>query len=331
VKKFRACVVYERNGRVDALIRDIALDDLAPGDVVIETHYSGVNYKDALAATGKGRIMQRFPMVAGIDVAGVVAHSSNPAFATGDPVLVTGCGLGERHDGGFAQFVRVPAEWVVPLPAGMSLFDAMALGTAGFTAALAIDRMEQNGQHPGQGPILVSGATGGVGSIAIDLLSGRGYSVTALTGKPDAGTYLERLGASQVLERQSLVTSDRPLLSAEWGGAVDNVGGAVLAWLLQTVGPWGSIAAIGMAGGSDLHTTVMPMILRGVSMLGITSANCPMEWRVRLWHRLATDLRPGHLSDIVSETIRLEDLPRSFEALLAGNHTGRFVVALKDE
>jgi acrylyl-CoA reductase (NADPH) len=328
--QFRACVVHDRGGSVTAAIEDIGLDDLAQGDVVIEVHYSSVNYKDALAATGRGRIMKRFPLVAGVDAAGVVSASSNPRFRAGDPVLVTGCGLGEQHDGGFAEFVRVPAEWVVPLPAGVSLFDAMALGTAGFTAALAIDRMEQNGQHPGLGPILVSGATGGVGSVAIDLLSGRGYSVTALTGKPDAAAYLEGLGASRVLERQSLVASDRPLLSAEWGGAVDNVGGGVLAWLLQTVGPWGSIASIGMAGGSELHTTVMPMILRGVSMLGITSANCPMEWRVRLWDRLATDLRPRHLDEIVTEIIRLEDLPRSFETLLAGSHRGRFVVALKD-
>jgi acrylyl-CoA reductase (NADPH) len=328
--QFRACVVHDRGGSVTAAIEDIGLDDLAQGDVVIEVHYSSVNYKDALAATGRGRIMKRFPLVAGVDAAGVVSASSNPRFRAGDPVLVTGCGLGEQHDGGFAEFVRVPAEWVVPLPAGVSLFDAMALGTAGFTAALAIDRMEQNGQHPGLGPILVSGATGGVGSVAIDLLSGRGYSVTALTGKPDAAAYLEGLGASRVLERQSLVASDRPLLSAEWGGAVDNVGGGVLAWLLQTVGPWGSIASIGMAGGSELHTTVMPMILRGVSMLGITSANCPMEWRVRLWDRLATDLRPRHLAEIVTEIIRLEDLPRSFETLLAGSHRGRFVVALKD-
>jgi NADPH2:quinone reductase len=206
----------------------------------------------------------------------------------------------------------------------------MALGTAGFTAALAIDRMEQNGQHPGLGPILVSGATGGVGSVAIDLLSGRGYTVTALTGKPDAAAYLEMLGASKVLDRHALVTSDRPLLSAEWGGAVDNVGDGVLAWLLQTVGPWGNIASIGLAGGSELHTTVMPMILRGVSMLGITSANCPMEMRMRLWNRLATDLRPAHLPEIVTEIIWLEDLSRSFEALLAGNHTGRFVVRFKD-
>jgi acrylyl-CoA reductase (NADPH) len=329
--RFRACMVRNRDGRIVAGIEDIGFDDLAQGDVVIRTHYSSVNYKDALAATGRGRIMQRFPLVAGIDVAGVVETSSNARFSAGDPVLVTGCGLGERHDGGFAEFVRVPAEWVVPLPAGLSLFEAMALGTAGFTAALAIDRMEQNGQHPGQGPILVSGATGGVGSMAIDLLNGRGYPVTALTGKPDAAAYLEKLGAGRVLERQAMVVSDRPLLSAEWGGAVDNVGGGVLAWLLQTVGPWGNIAVIGMAGGSTLHTTVMPMILRGVGMLGITSANCPMDTRLRLWDRLATDLRPAHLSEIVTDIIRLDELSRSFEALLAGNHTGRFVVALIDQ
>lgn len=328
--QFRACVVHDRGGRASAAIEDIGLDDLGQGDVVIEAHYSSVNYKDALAATGKGRIMKHFPLVAGVDVAGVVASSSSARFAAGDPVLVTGCGMGEQHDGGFAEFVRVPAEWVVPLPAGLSLFDVMALGTAGFTAALAIDRMEQNGQRPELGPILVSGATGGVGSLAIDLLSGRGYSVTALTGKPDATSYLEMLGAGTVLDRHSLVTSDRALLSAEWGGAVDNIGGVVLAWLLQTVGPWGNIATIGMAGGSELHTTVMPMILRGVSMLGITSANCPMERRLQLWNRLATDLRPGHLSEIVTEIIRLEDLSRSFETLLAGNHTGRFVVSMKD-
>jgi NADPH2:quinone reductase len=324
-------VVHDRGRQIDAVIEEIALDDLAQGDVVIRAHYSSVNYKDALAATGRGRIMKRFPLVAGIDVAGVVEYSTSARFHAGDPVLVTGCGLGEQHDGGFAEFVRVPAEWVVPLPAGLSLFDAMALGTAGFTAALAIDRMEQNGQHPGQGPILVSGATGGVGSVAIDLLCGRGYPVTALTGKPDAASYLEMLGAGRVLDRQAVVATDRPLLSAEWGGAVDNVGGGVLAWLLQTVGPWGNIASIGMAGGSELHTTVMPMILRGVSMLGITSANCPMDRRMRLWGRLATDLRPAHLTEIVTEVIRLEDLPRSFEALLAGNHTGRFVVALLDQ
>jgi NADPH2:quinone reductase len=331
MSRFRACVVQRHGEEISASLENIRLDDLGQGDVVIEAHYSSVNYKDALAATGRGRIIKHFPLVAGVDVAGVVASSASPRFNAGDPVIVTGCGLGERHDGGFAEFVRVPAGWVVPLPAGLTLYESMALGTAGFTAALAIDRMEQNGQHPGQGPILVSGATGGVGSVAVDLLSARGYPVAALTGKPGAAAYLERLGADRVLDRRAIVAADRPLLSAEWGGAVDNVGGAVLAWLLQTVGPWGTIASIGMAGGSELHTTVMPMILRGVSMLGITSANCPMEWRMRVWNRLAGDLRPAHLSAIVSEVIRLEDLPGSFETLLEGSHTGRFVVSLRGE
>jgi len=328
--KFRACRVHQRNGRIAAGLEDLEPGDLDPGEVVIEAHFSSVNYKDALAATGKGRIMSRFPMVGGIDVAGVVSGSTDPRFSWGDEVLVTGCGLGERHDGGFAEMVRVPADWVVALPAGMTLFDAMALGTAGFTAALAIDRMEQNGQHPGQGPVLVSGASGGVGSVAVDLLSGRGYTVAALTGKPEAAAYLETLGAGSILQRKSINPDARPLLSTRWGGAVDNVGGKVLAWLLQTVGPWGNIAAIGMAGGSELHTTVMPMILRGVSLLGITSANCPMATRQRLWRRLATDLRPAHLSEIVTDVIRLEDLERIFDELLAGNHTGRFVVSLRD-
>lgn len=328
--KFRACRVHNRDGHIDAVLEDLEMEDLAPGEVLIEAHYSSVNYKDALAATGRGRIMRRFPLVAGIDVAGVVAGSSVPEFSAGDEVIVTGCGLGERHDGGFAELVRVPADWIVPLPAGMTLFDAMALGTAGFTAALALERMEQNGQRPELGPVLVSGATGGVGSFAIDLLSGRGYEVMALTGKTGAGAYLEALGAGSILDRQSIVDDERPLLTARWGGAVDNVGGRVLAWLLQTVGPWGNIASIGMAGGSELHTTVMPLILRGVSLLGVTSANCPMQTRRRLWERLATDLRPAHSSAIVTDVIRLEDLPRCFAALLAGNHTGRFVVTLRD-
>jgi len=331
VAKFRACRVYQRGGHIAAVLEDLELEDLGQGEVVIEAHYSSVNYKDALAASGRGRIMRRFPLVAGVDIAGVVASSADERFRPGDAVLVTGCGLGEQHDGGFAELVRVPADWVVPLPAGLTLFEAMALGTAGFTAALAIERMQENGQQPDQGPLLVSGATGGVGSIAIDLLSRLGFTVTALTGKPEAAAYLQSLGAASVFERRAIEVDGRPLHSARWGGALDNVGGAVLAWLLQTVSPWGNIASIGMAGGSELHTTVMPMILRGVSILGITSANCPMVRRRRLWGRLGTDLRPAHLPEIVTEVIGLEDLPRSFAALLAGNHRGRFVVAMGRE
>ncbi|MGD2137147.1 MAG: YhdH/YhfP family quinone oxidoreductase [Gammaproteobacteria bacterium] len=326
---FRAYRIYREGDAARGRLETLTLNELAPGEVVIQAHYSSVNYKDALAATGKGRILRRFPLVGGVDVAGVVTESADARYQAGDAVLVTGCGLGESHDGGFSEVVRVPADWVVPLPAGLGLFEAMALGTAGFTAALAIDRLEQNGQSPDRGSLLVTGATGGVGSIAIDLSSARGYEVVALTGKLQEETWLRGLGAASVLDRNRVEQGRRPLESARWGGAIDTVGGDTLAWLTRTVRPWGGIASIGMAGGVELHTTVMPFILRGVSLLGITSANCPMARRQRIWKRLVTDLRPAHLDDIVSATVALEDLPAVFERLLAAAHRGRVVVALR--
>jgi len=328
---FRAYRIHETDGVVTAGIEELTLDALTPGTVVLRACYSGINYKDALAATGAGRILRRFPLVGGVDVAGVVTESADSRFRAGDRVAVTGCGLGESQDGGFSEVVRVPADWVVPLPADLSLFDAMAIGTAGFTAALAIDRLEQNGLQPDTGPVVVSGATGGVGSFAIDLLSACGYEVVALTGKSSEGLYLKGLGADSLLLRADLPRAERPLEQAQWGGAVDAVGGAVLAWLTRTVKPWGSIASIGMAGGTELHTSVMPFILRGVSVLGITSANCPMPRRRRIWQRLAADLRPRHLGDIVSGVVRLEELPAVFAQLLAGEHRGRTVVQLGEE
>ena len=326
-QSFRVCRIHNNAGHVTAGIDNMTLDQLSPGDVVIRVQYSSVNYKDALAATGRGNILRSFPLNGGVDAAGVVLGSDDPRYRPGDTVLVTGCGLGESHDGGFAELLRVPADWVVPLPEGLSLFDAMALGTAGFTAALAIDRLEQNGQLPGQGAMVVTGASGGVGSVAIDLLSTRGYEVIAMTRKKDAAAYLEGLGAASVNDYAGLV-SDKPLQSAQWGGAIDNVGGEVLAGLISSTRPWGNIASIGMAGGSECHTTVMPFILRGVSVLGITSANCPMERRVRVWQRLVSDLRPRHLQQIVAGEIGLDDLPAVFERLLQGEHRGRFVVKM---
>ena len=323
---FRAYRIREHEGGVQAGFERLTLDELTHGEVVIRAQYSGINYKDALAATGRGRVMRRFPLVGGIDVAGLVESSADARFAAGDAVLVTGCGLGEDHDGGYAERVRVPADWVVPLPDGLTLFEVMAIGTAGFTAALALDRMEQNGQQPGDGPLLVTGATGGVGSFTIDLFSAQDYEVVALTGKLDAEDYLRGLGASALLDRHRLDTGTRPLEKAQWGGAVDNAGGDTLAWLTRSVKPWGSIASIGLAGGSELHTTVMPFILRGVSILGITSANCPMARRRHVWQRLATDLRPRHLDAIVEATIGLDELPDAFDRILCGRHRGRTVV-----
>ena len=327
---FRALRVHENSdGTVRAALQALTLDDLSPGEVIIRSRYSSVNYKDALAATGNGRILRRFPLVAGVDVAGEVTASVDDRFREGDQVLVTGCGLGESHDGGFSEVVRVPADWVVPLPPGMTLFDAMMLGTAGFTAALAIDRMEQNGLVPAQGPVVVTGASGGVGSVAIDLLSGRGYEVMALSRKLQATDYLQSLGAAEVLDAKAAVASGKPLEAARWAGAIDNVGGAVLGWLTRSMLPWGSIASIGLAGGAELHTTVMPFILRGVSILGITSANCPMQRRLKIWQRLVTDLQPQHLASIVAGQVTLDELPAVFETLLSGEHRGRYIVDLQ--
>jgi acrylyl-CoA reductase (NADPH) len=327
---FRALRVHENtDGTVRAALQALTLDDLSPGEVIIRSRYSSVNYKDALAATGKGRILRRFPLVAGVDVAGEVTASVDDRFREGDQVLVTGCGLGESHDGGFSEVVRVPADWVVPLPQGMTLFDAMMLGTAGFTAALAIDRMEQNGLVPAQGPVVVTGASGGVGSVAIDLLSGRGYEVMALSRKLQATDYLQSLGAADVLDAKAAVDSGKPLEAARWAGAIDNVGGAVLGWLTRSMLPWGSIASIGLAGGAELHTTVMPFILRGVSILGITSANCPMQRRLKIWQRLVTDLQPQHLASILAGQVTLDELPAVFETLLTGEHRGRYIVDLQ--
>ncbi len=326
MKTFRALRVHKLDTGIEARLETLSSSELSPGEVVIQANYSSINYKDALAVTGKGKIMRRFPLVAGVDVAGIVTESADDRFHAGDEVLVTGCGMGESRDGGFSEVVRVPADWVVPLPEGLGLFEAMALGTAGFTAALAIDQMERNGQQPDAGPIIVSGASGGVGSIAIDLLSGRGYEVIALSRKPEASTYLQSLGAAEVLDATIVAASDKPLEKAQWGGAIDNVGGDTLAWLTRTVKPWGSIASIGMAGGTDVRTTVMPFILRGISILGITSANCPMQRRKKIWTRLVTDLKPQHLDKIVAGMVKLDKLPAISEKVLSGQHRGRYVV-----
>lgn len=309
-------------------IRRLPRPEPAAGQVLIRARWSSVNYKDALAATGAGKIMKTLPLTGGIDVAGTVAASRDARYKEGDAVLVTGYGLGVEVDGGFAEYVKVLADWVVPLPAGLTDFQAMALGTAGFTAGLAILRMEQNGLMPGQGPVVVTGATGGVGSLAVDMLAGLGYRVTALSGKADRADYLKGLGAVEILDRHGLEMGERPLEKSQWAGAVDTVGGKTLAWLTRTMAYRGVIAACGLAGGMELNTTVMPFILRGVSLLGIDSVACPMAQRLEVWRRLATDLKPRHLESGIARTVALAQLPGVFQGFLDGTVTGRIVVDL---
>jgi NADPH2:quinone reductase len=327
MQRFNAYRIFETEGQVSARLVELGIDDLDPGEVLIRNSHSSVNYKDALAATGTGRVIRRFPVIGGVDVAGTVVTSGDPRFREGEAVLVTGYGMGVEHDGGYAEYSRVPADWVVALPQGMSPADAMAIGTAGFTAALAIMRMEQNGLKPARGPVVVTGASGGVGSVAVDLLAGLGYEVTAISGKDDQHEYLRHLGASQVLSRHTLEMGKKPLEKTIWAGAVDPVGGETLAWLTRTMKQGGTIASCGLTAGVELHTTVMPFILRGVSLLGIDSVQCPMEMRRRGWERLASDMRPRHLKEM-TRTIHFEQLPETFDALLKGAVKGRVVVEI---
>jgi NADPH2:quinone reductase len=325
MSSFRAFRITKDSEAIHGSLVDATLDELTPGDVVIKAAYSSVNYKDALAATGSGKILRRFPLIGGIDVAGTVASSADPRFAAGDRVLVTGYDLGVSQDGGYAGYVRVPADWVVRIPEGLTPRETMVLGTAGFTAGLAIARLERNGLATGQGKIAVTGATGGVGSIAIAALAQLGYDVTAITGKDDAHEYVRTLGARDVMSRATLSMGTRPLETAMWAGAVDAVGGDMLAWLTRTTGHWGGIASTGLTGGIELRTTVMPFILRGVSLIGIDSAACPMDVRVEVWRRLASDMKPRQL-DVIGHEIPLAGLPAAFDTLLAGRARGRFVV-----
>lgn len=327
-KPFTAYRIHQVEQRIVARFEEIALQDLSAGEVVIKAQYSGVNYKDALAATGRGKILRRFPLVGGIDVAGTVASSGDRRYQKGDRVLVTGCGLGEEHDGGYAEYVRVKGAWVIPLPKGFTTHTAMMLGTAGFTAALAVHRMEANGTRAAAGPIVVTGATGGVGSFAVNLLAKRGYEVVAVTGKRDAQDYLQALGAASVLLRDEISYGSKPLERIQWQGAVDNVGGDMLAWLTRTVGWWGNIASIGLAGGHELHTSVMPFILRGVNLLGINSMATPRALRLKVWQRLTGDLRPPKLRQIAATTVSFDDLPAVFPRVLEGRHRGRIVVKI---
>lgn len=303
----------------------VALDDLNPGEVVIKTAYSSVNFKDALAGTGEGKILRRFPLVGGIDAAGHVVASTDPKFREGDAVLVTGCGLSETRDGGYAEYARLEAKWVIPLPTGLTLRESMILGTAGFTAALALYRLRDNRQTPELGPLAVTGATGGVGSLAVDIFSRAGFEVHAISGKPENSGYLKSIGASEVLGREVLATT-RPMESMRFGGGLDNVGGPMLTSLLAQTAPYGNVATAGLAASHELDATVMPFIIRGVSLVGIASAGTARDIRDDIWRHLADDWKPVHLDTICTREIDLNGLPEVFKAMLAGHSFGRTVV-----
>ncbi len=328
VDKFRAYRIDEQDGKIVAGFQELDIDDLSPGNVVVKVSHSTINYKDALAATGAGRILRRYPLNGGIDFAGTVESSDNAAFQPGTPVFMNACGLGETIDGGYAEFVRVDSKNLELVPDGMTAAETMQIGTAGFTAALAIHRMEQNGQQPENGPIVVTGATGGVGSIAIDMLDARGYEVVAVTGKASAEKYLKSIGAQQVLAREQIDFGKRPMEKAQWAGAIDNLGGDILTWLTRTMEYGGNIASIGLASSISLNTTVLPFILRAVCLLGINSVDTPPELRKAVWCRIAGDLRPRHLDTICHRSISFDELPGAFQAYVDGAVTGRTLVEI---
>lgn len=330
---FKALVVNKEESQFSAAVKQLSLDDLPPGDVVIQVAYSGVNYKDGLAGTPDGKIVRQYPFVPGIDLAGIVLESTDSRFYQGQKVLATGFGLGVSHYGGFSELARVPADWLTPLPASLSLKEAMIVGTAGLTAAISIEQLEEHGAAPAKGEVLVTGATGGVGSHAIAMLAAKGYSVVASTGSYErAADYLKQLGASQIIPRISDVYDHaKPLQSASWQAAIDSVGGPSLAAILSKITYGGSVALSGLTGGVEFPATVMPFILRGVKLLGIDSVSYPAEKRLQLWERIGSDLRPASFDVFVDREIELEQLPAAFADILHARTVGRIIVAIRPD
>ncbi|MBN8921686.1 MAG: oxidoreductase [Rhodanobacter sp. 68-29] len=331
MSNFRAFRIHNDDAGYRAGIEQIGADALTPGEVLVKVAYSSVNYKDALAGTGKGRILRQYPLNGGIDLAGHVAASTDPAFREGDAVLCTGSGLSETRDGGYSEYARLDARWTIPLPQGLSLRESMILGTAGFTAALALVHMLDNGQTPALGPIAVTGASGGVGQLAIDIFSRAGYAVHAISGKAAHFEFLRSLGAAECIDRHALAFSGKPMDSVRFGGALDNVGGAMLAGLLPLIAPYGNVAICGNAGGIAFDSTVMPFIIRGVNLLGVASAGTARPVRERVWQHLAGDWKPRHLERIATREATLDDLPDVFARMLAGDSFGRTVVRVAQD
>ena len=328
--KFNAFRIHNDDDGYRSGLESISVDDLSEGEVTIQVAWSGINFKDALAATGKGKILRQYPLVGGIDVAGLVVESSCDQVAVGDRVLANGSGLSEVRDGGYSEYLRLSSDIVVPLPENLSMREAMGLGTAGFTAAMSLYRMEAAGQEPGMGPIVVTGASGGVGTVAIDLLTRAGYEVHAITGKTEEFDWLESLGATQCISRHDLHWGKKPLDTTRWAGCIDSVGGDMLAGIAAVIDLWGSIACCGMAGGHGLNTTVFPLILRGVSFLGISSANCHIDMRRKLWNHLGHEWKPAHLDEIITREVSLETMSSVFDDMMEGRSRGRTVVKISD-
>ncbi|ACT03808.1 NADPH:quinone oxidoreductase family protein [Paenibacillus sp. JDR-2] len=326
---FRALVADNNGEEAPKLaIKNLTIADLPEGEVTVRVTYSSVNYKDGMVGIW-GRMIKSYPHIPGIDLSGTVAESTDPRYKPGDEVIVTSYGLGVTHHGGYSELARVPASWVVPLPSGLTQREAMILGTAGFTAALSVQRLEDNGLTPEKGPVVVAGASGGVGSVAVNILAKRGYEVTASTGRLSEEAYLKELGAKHVIHRDELTESERkPIRRPLWAAAVDPVGGKTLSYLLSTLQYGGSVATSGLTGGVEVETSVYPFILRGVNWLGIDSVECPMELRRRVWERLATDLKPTMLSNTIVKEIQLEQLPEELALILQGQVRGRTIVRL---
>ncbi|AQA07179.1 MULTISPECIES: oxidoreductase [Mycobacteriaceae] len=325
---FRAFVVNHHEDSAERMITELAVDQLGEGDVTIRVDWSGVNYKDGLASIHKGNVARLPKIIPGIDLAGTVVESASPDYRAGDQVLVHGYDLGVKHHGGFSEMARVPAEWIVPLPAGLSDRDVMSLGTAGFTAALSVAKLEDHGLAPEAGPVLVTGATGGVGSVAVGILAARGYEVVAATGKESAKEWLTELGAAEIIGREEASGNSKPLQKERWAGAVDCVGGDTLANTLSALRYGAAVAASGNTGGVALPTTVFPFILRGVALLGVDSVQCNLVTRTAIWNRLATDLRPVGLDRLGSSEVSLDELPTALDRILAGENQGRTLVKL---
>lgn len=324
---FKALILSQVEGKTQAEVRHLNVSDLPEGEVLVDVAYSSLNYKDGLAVTGTGKIIRAFPMVPSIDFAGTVAESASERFKPGDPVILTGWGVGERHWGGFAQKARVKADWLVPMPAGLDAKQAMIIGTAGFTAMLCVMALEEAGVTPDSGKVVVTGAAGGVGSVSVLLLAQLGYHVVAVSGRPETQDFLTSLGAKEFMTREEMSRPAHPLESQNWAGAVDVVGGSTLARVLAEMQYGGTVAACGLAGGFELNTTVMPFILRNVSLRGVDSVSCPQERRVKVWERLAAAMPPSAYAELGC-AIALEEVPQAAKDILAGRIQGRMLVNL---